>query len=244
MRLTHNKTFRFLSSYFCKTPFHPQWIIFRDNYKSILDLSDYIRGNVLDIGCGDGEIKKYLSRDINYFGIDYYHTSVHWYQSTPDIYADAQNIPVTGSSIDTVILLDVLEHVKNADKCINEISQILKKGGYLIIQIPFLYPVHDAPLDYKRWTIHGLKQLLEEHDLQVIKEIYKGQPFESSFLMINLAIGKTLVNWINKKNPLIVLGIFSPVIFFLVNVTSVLLTCVVPGDDFMPWAYRLVVKKE
>lgn len=44
---------------------------------------------------------------------------------------------------------------------------MLKKGGYVIIAIPFLYPVHESPYDYYRYTRHGIEYQLKKNKLVV-----------------------------------------------------------------------------
>ena len=43
-----------------------------------------------------------------------------------------------------------------------EIARILKPGGIVFVAAPFHYPFHDAPDDFTRWTLPGLKMLLGE----------------------------------------------------------------------------------
>ena len=80
--------------------------------------------------------------------------------SFQEIFADAQSLPFKNKSIDTILLLDVLEHLPRPEECFEEIYRKSKPNGKVIIQVPFLYPIHDAPLDFRRWTQHGLRGLL------------------------------------------------------------------------------------
>lgn len=69
---------------------------------------------------------------------------------------------------DIVILEQVLEHVKNPWKAIENIKKIVKVNGYVLITIPFLLKIHGAPMDYWRWTVDGIKCLLEDVGFQII----------------------------------------------------------------------------
>lgn len=81
-----------------------------------------------------------------------------WPLPNVHLIANAERLPFTDSSIDMVICESLLEHVKTSTKVITEISRVVKPGGYVYIVVPFLYPYHDSPSDYYRWTTNGLIQ--------------------------------------------------------------------------------------
>lgn len=60
---------------------------------------------------------------------------------------------------DVLICLNVIEHVFNYEKAINNMYNALKKKGILFFSIPFFYPLHNQPQDYWRFTEHSLKKL-------------------------------------------------------------------------------------
>ncbi len=228
--------------YLKNTPVHPQWFIFKDNYKSLSEISHYIKGRVLDIGCSNKEARKYLPDDCQYIGLDYYKTATEWYGSYPETYGDAQNLPFKDNSVNSVLLLDVLEHLPAPEKCIREIKRILIAGGVFIIQVPFIYPLHDVPLDFQRWTLFGLRELLKD-GFTIIEEIHQGNPLESASLMMNIAICKTILNWIKQKNPAALVIVLLPLIILCINIITKIIGYISPSDALMPWGYRLVLVK-
>jgi SAM-dependent methyltransferase len=153
-------------------------------------------------------------------------------------------MPISTNSVDNVLLLDVLEHLSKPEACIREIERILKPGGRLTIQVPFMYPIHDAPLDFHRWTIHGLRELAERTRFVVREEIAFGNPVESAALLANIAISKTVLNWLRKKNPFALLLVLLPIAIFLINVLAWAMAKITPKDDFMPSGYRMLWYKE
>ena len=239
-----DKIIKFLTSWFACTPLHPQWLMFRDNYKSLSKLDEVIRGIVLDIGCGRREVEQYLPNSVDYLGLDYFYTSVNWYHSFPDIYADAVSLPLSDKSIDTVLLLDVLEHLKEPERCMKEISRILNPGGNLILQVPFVYPVHDKPLDFRRWTTFGLHQLAQNNGFTVKNEKCYGQPLETAAMLFNIAFSKMIINCYNNKNPLVVLILFAPVLVPLTNILAWFISFITPKDDMMPGYIRVIMTKK
>lgn len=72
--------------------------------------------------------------------------------TNPDYLCSAEDIPVSDDTFDTVILAEVLEHLENPERVLQECHRITKKGGQLIATMPFLYPIHADPYDFQRWT--------------------------------------------------------------------------------------------
>jgi SAM-dependent methyltransferase len=222
------------------TPFHPQWFAFFREAKSLKRTCASLTGVVLDIGCADAKPRQLMPEGVNYIGLDYYATATEWYGTRPDVFADARELPLPDSSIDHALLLDVLEHVPNPERCIAELSRVLKKNGTLTIQVPFLYPVHDAPLDFQRWTRHGLEVSAASNDFEIREEIAIGHPLETAALNVNIALSKTIINWIRQFNPLAILVVVLPFAVVLINCGAWLFAKLGRHDDFMPYSYRMI----
>jgi SAM-dependent methyltransferase len=222
------------------TPLHPQWFAFFREERNLRETCKSLSGIVLDIGCADAKPRRHLAAHAQYIGIDYYSTAAGWYGTRPDIYADAQALPLADASIDHMLLLDVLEHIPQPDRCLAELSRVLKPGGSLTIQVPFLYPVHDAPLDFHRWTRFGLLQAAERNGFGVTQEFAVGQPLESAALNANIALSKTVVNWIRQRNPLALLVVFLPLVVPVTNILAWCFSRLGRDDGLMPYAYRMV----
>lgn len=141
------------------TPLHPQWFMFRDQRRGRQWVRDCAKGRVLDIGCADGWAREVLLH-CDYVGLDYPTTARELYGTRPEVFADGACLPFAPASFDTVLLLEVLEHVVDAEGVLAEISRVLRPGGALLISMPFLYPLHDAPHDYRRYTAPGLVHAL------------------------------------------------------------------------------------
>ena len=226
------------------TPLHPQWLLARNAKNNCLLISSYLQSDVLDIGCGHKAIKKHISDEVNYYGLDYYDTAEYWYESSPDIYGNANLLPIKNSSTSNVLLLDVLEHLPDPEACIKEVFRVLKTEGKLILQVPFMYPIHDDPLDFNRWTKHGLEKLLNNNGLSIIRLNAIGKPIETAGLILNIGLCKTLLNAINEKNILMFPLVIVPLLIPLINITSFLLSYLSTDDDFMPLSYFIIAIKK
>ena len=231
---------RRLASRLRMTPLHPQWFAFLREARNLKATCSTLSGLVLDIGCAAGAPRGYLPDDALYLGIDHYSTAANWYGTRPDVYADAQSLPFPDASIDHALLLDVLEHLPDPDQCLAELARTLKHGATLTIQVPFLYPVHDAPLDFHRWTRFGLTRAAERHGFRVARETAIGHPLETAALNGNIALSQTVMNWIASRNPLALSVIALPAVILLVNCCGWLFAALSRRDDLMPYAYRMV----
>lgn len=79
-----------------------------------------------------------------------------------DVLGDLLCLPVQNESVDSVICTGVLEHVANPGLAVKEIYRILKPGGRVFFEVPFMQTYHASPQDYYRWTPDGLRQILKD----------------------------------------------------------------------------------
>jgi SAM-dependent methyltransferase len=62
---------------------------------------------------------------------------------------------------DVILCLYVLEHVFELESAVQSMHRALAPQGTLVVAVPHLYPYHDEPGDYWRFTEHALRRLLE-----------------------------------------------------------------------------------
>lgn len=226
------------------TPLHPQWVSARHQGRIRQLVAEAMQGPVvLDLGCGTKWSQELLPASWRYVGLDYPETA-QWYEAKPDVFGDAQYLPFADCTMNTILMLDVLEHIPNPRRALAEVSRCLARKGSLILIVPFLYPIHDAPHDYQRWSVHGLKKLAGEHGLITAKENYSGNPLETAALLGNIALTKTVFNWISKRHPASLLVLVLPFALLARNLCAWLLGRIAPEDAMMPISYQLVLRKE
>lgn len=85
-----------------------------------------------------------------------------------DFVSDVSATPFRDGSVDLVIATGLLEHVEDDRKLLAEIRRILKIGGSVHIEIPFLQQYHDDPIDCRRLTQPGLALLLKQHGFEIV----------------------------------------------------------------------------
>ncbi|HRF46157.1 MAG TPA: class I SAM-dependent methyltransferase [Anaerolineales bacterium] len=137
----------------------------------------YLRGRLLDVGCGDMPFHAELAPLVDvYDGLDAYPRS-----ERVRYVADAQAMTmIADGTYDSVLCLEVLEHVPDPFKAMREMGRVLRPGGLLVLSVPHLSRLHDLPHDYYRYTRYGVERLLAHGGFELIQCRVRGGLF--SFL--------------------------------------------------------------
>lgn len=132
-------------------------------------LPSFASGDLLDVGCGTVPLYgSYRHLVASTLCLDW-PSSLHEARFI-DVWCDlAAPLPLTDSCVDTVISSDVLEHLPDAPLAMREMARVLRPGGILILNTPFLYRVHEAPHDYCRHTRHSLERLAVLAGFEVVQ---------------------------------------------------------------------------
>jgi SAM-dependent methyltransferase len=77
---------------------------------------------------------------------------------------DAHQIPFDDGTFDGVVVQAVLEHVVDPTQCVSEIHRVLKTGGAVYAETPFMQQVHMGPYDFTRFTHSGHRRLFREFE--------------------------------------------------------------------------------
>ena len=70
----------------------------------------------------------------------------------PDLVADVTALPLASGSIDRVVSASVFEHVAYPHRTLAESFRVLRPGGVMIVEMPFIFSEHGVPHDYMRLT--------------------------------------------------------------------------------------------
>jgi SAM-dependent methyltransferase len=127
-------------------------------------IEEHARGACLDAGCGHSPYRGLLAaRGTSVVSLD-----VESRAGQTDLIADMQEMPqVEGNSFDTILCTQVLEHVPRPWDAVKELARVLRESGTLIVTVPHLSIIHEAPHDYYRYTCYGLQALCIQSGLEV-----------------------------------------------------------------------------
>lgn len=150
----------------------------------------YCRGRLLDLGCGKVPFYEFYREHVHdVVCVDWggtLHGGVH-----VDIQCDlTERLPFNDQEFDTVLLSDVLEHIPTPQQLIDEIARVLRHDGNHILNVPFVYPLHEAPYDFFRYTRYALERMANEAGL----EVSVLQPYGDTTTVVADAIAKRSVS--------------------------------------------------
>lgn len=167
------------------------WLIYDISDKWLESYSKYYKGTLVDLGCGEAPHKNYfLQYADEYIGVDWTKTL---HNSKADIISNLnKKIELEDNFADTIISLSVMEHLCEPQIFLNESYRILKNDGTIILGVPWMWWIHEAPHDYFRYTPYGLKYMFEKagyKDIQI-------QPTTGFFTMWFLKMNYFSLKWI------------------------------------------------
>jgi len=201
---------KILPSYQHLNKHYYNWLIYEIGDQYIQMSAPHIKGTLYDFGCGEKPYEEYFKKYCaDYIGVDWA-SSQH--QTKADIIADLnKELPIKSEIADTIISLSVLEHLSEPNTMLNEAYRILKKDGTLIISVPFMWHVHEAPHDYYRFTEFGLRHILEKSNFKNI-QIYACTKFWTTwFIKLNYQLVSKIKG--NKIKKIILGMIIKPMTY-------------------------------
>lgn len=154
--------------------FNPQKITFenvdrfyikRSIYQFLNSKSEVFNGDLLDIGCGEMPYKNEIlnnSKVKKYVGLDIYGALEYKIGVKPDYFWDGIKMPFEDGSFDSGFATEVLEHCPDPLLTLKEINRVLRQGSPLVMTVPFLWPTHESPYDFYRYTPFAMQRLLEQ----------------------------------------------------------------------------------
>jgi SAM-dependent methyltransferase len=139
--------------------------LLRSNINILLNsyIDRFANGILLEVGSGGSYLKERYNNLIGNWV-----TSDYDIRSKVDIRCDGQSLPFAANLFDTIICIDVIEHVPDPQRMIAELYRVLKPGGVLILSTPFFFYLHESPNDFTRFSKYGLIKLLENNRMNII----------------------------------------------------------------------------
>ena len=161
------------------------------------------------IGLGMDEFMKYIdTNNIRNESLDIYDSE------NINVIADAHFLPYKNNTFNMVIIQAVLHHCIEPEMVVAEINRVLKKGGIVYSETPFLQSVHEGAYDFTRYTHSGHRWLFKEFD-EIDSGVVAGL-FQSSLFVISYAISGIFRN---RNIGTIIRILFSRIFKFLDSLT-------------------------
>jgi SAM-dependent methyltransferase len=147
---------------------HPWFVARRELFTAFLEKSTHRR--ILDAGCGSGMFLEHL-RIRGYTEVEGYEPSA----ALREAGAEREGIPIfphfPEKVYDTIVMLDVLEHVEDDGGLVRTAFERLGPGGLFCLSVPAhpaLWSSHDeVNMHRRRYTKSGLRRLLEEAGFRI-----------------------------------------------------------------------------
>lgn len=111
-------------------------------FKAYVVAKDYVKGDVLEVGCGEGRgIETLLSQTKSYTAVDKIKPIIDGLQKKfPAAKFISMNIPplsgLADNSFDSIISFQVIEHIEDDFLFLKEIHRVLKPGGVALLTTP------------------------------------------------------------------------------------------------------------
>ncbi len=171
------------------------------------------KGDILEIGCGQGIFLKKLKEQHNVYGIDVNTTSIEIAQKKGlKAYAckleDIARIDIP-HEFDVIAFFNLLEHIHNPKEFLTSVNKLVKPGGLIILSVPNIErtsrkiwkEIWDMPPHHLvRYSHNGLKLFIEESGFDIVKtEIEPRNTIIQVIFLIEELVIKT-VNPLNISN--------------------------------------------
>lgn len=211
---------------------HPFYFIRNLLREKIAENSKELYGDVLDFGCGAKPYREYFTHCNSYIGVDFEDAGHSHSNEEIDYFYDGKTLPFKNEEFDCIFCSEVFEHLFNLNELLPELNRVLKKGGKILITCPFVWPEHEKPYDFARYTLFALTSILKSNGFDILKTDKTG----NFFLAIQqLNIAYTYQYFCSK------FSINNRIPFLATAARKILMpimnTCTIVGNAIMPKNY-------
>jgi SAM-dependent methyltransferase len=116
--------------------------------------------------------------------------------SSTDVVGDVQRLPFRDASLDLVYATGLFEHVADERAVIAEMRRVLKPGGIVHVEVPFLEQYHEDPIDCRRLTVQGLELEMRSAGFETLG---KGAHIGPTVTLLN-AFARWCALWLEGDN--------------------------------------------
>lgn len=169
----------------------------------LLNKHNSTKGKILDYGCGSGFLVKELQDGgLDAYGIDVSLPAIQLGKSRniKNLFKiDDIKVDMPDNHFDTLLALDVVEHLENDSAALEEFHRLLKPGGLAVITVPayqWMWGVQDEiSHHFRRYTMRQLVNLIGKNpNFKILKKSYF-----NTFLFPPIALVRVLSQILKTK---------------------------------------------
>lgn len=156
----------------CQATWYNRWLV--------KEFAGFLKNDILEVGCGIGNFTDYLTKFGNVWAID---INREYVEKTEMLLAGKAEVGVgdiekgkyffKDKKFDSIVCLNVLEHIKNDNAAIENLYKLLKTGGKLILLVPahqFLFSEIDRALNhFRRYNKQSIQKQMENTGFEIYK---------------------------------------------------------------------------
>lgn len=123
-----------------------------------------VPGPVLDVGCAEQPFRRLIESSARrYVGMDVVQNTT----CSVEIVTTLEQAPTPAVAFAAVLCTEVLEHVEDISAAFAGLRRQVAVGGAVVLTVPFVFPLHMEPYDFRRLTLRGIEQLAGDHGFRV-----------------------------------------------------------------------------
>lgn len=145
----------------------------------LLSETDPAKDGNLVVCIGSGYEKVFRNKFSKYKGVC--HVGLP-HIGTVNVIGDAMRLPLQDGSVDLMFSSGVFEHINNPELAMKEALRVLKPGGMIYADIPFIRGYHADPVDYQRYTYSGIETVFARNGFKLIEKGVCDGPFTAAVL--------------------------------------------------------------
>lgn len=189
-------------------------------------IQPYLGERILESGCGIGNITQFLKNKNLIVGVDFNDRNLKEIKKRfsnqkgfiflkKDIFKHKDMQDLRHYNFDTILGLNILEHIKDDRACLKKMNNLLKDGGCIILLCPS-YPslfgtIDEADGHYRRYSKNELLIKVSEAGFEVKKVIYMNALGVLGWVLH----GRILKKRVHVKSHFKILNFFSPLLMQL-----------------------------
>jgi SAM-dependent methyltransferase len=154
------------------------------------EIKPVLHGDVLEVGSGIGTFSEKIIRDLPSSNVTLTDASLTYVRALEERFSNDNNIftykldlnckrdyeGIGYEKFDSILAINVLEHIKNDEFALEELHKMLKREGLLVVLVPchkFLYNVIDTSIGhFRRYTKRDLESKARKAQFTIDRMFY------------------------------------------------------------------------